>query len=42
MLGAERLFADGEGALKERLGLAVTAGGPVEFGQVVEGQGNTT
>ena len=40
MLGAEGLLVDGDGALVERLGLAVAAGGPVELGQVVEPGGN--
>ena len=36
MLGAERLLADRERALKERLGLGVAAGGLVEIGQIAE------
>ena len=36
MLGTERLLADGERALEERLGLGVGAGGLVEHGEIVE------
>ena len=39
MLGAERLLADRDGALEERLGLGVAAGGLVELGEVVEPAG---
>ena len=36
MIRAESLLIDSEGALEERLGLAVAAGGLVERGQIVE------
>ena len=36
MVGAQRLLADGERALVERLGLGVAALGAIELGQVVE------
>ena len=36
MLGAEGPFVDGDGTVIERLGFGIAAGGPVEFGKVVE------
>ena len=39
MLGAERLLADGERALVERLGLRVGAGGLIQHGEIVERAG---
>ena len=36
LVGAERVFADGEGTLEERLGFGVAALSYVERGQVVE------
>ena len=39
MVGAERLLADGQGALEERLGLGVVALRTVQLRQVVEAGG---
>jgi hypothetical protein len=40
MLWAQRLLADRQSALVERLGLGVAAGGPVELGEAVKAPGD--